>query len=194
MKRIQTVNKINRYYYIYILLPKGVAFAWAASLTLFCKGGTFMITNLNERQLKFVDYFLQTGNAAEAARRAGYSEKYAGQNADKLLKNKDIAEYLKKRSQDINADRIADLQEILTHVTEILRGEIGERITIHEKQKGKRTVTQEIRKSATLKDRLKAAEILLKRFDITGNDDKIEIVNFCFEREILDDTEKSNAE
>ena len=153
-----------------------------------------MITNLTERQLKFADYFLQTGNAAEAARRAGYSEKYAGQNADKLLKNKDIAEYLKKRSQDIDTERIADLQEILTHVTEILRGKIGERITIYEKQKGKKTVIQEIRKSATLKDRLKAAEILLKRFDVIGNDDKIEIINFCFERENLDDTEKSNTE
>ena len=32
---------------------------------------------LTEKQQRFVDYFIETGNAAEAARKAGYSEKTA---------------------------------------------------------------------------------------------------------------------
>lgn len=41
---------------------------------------------MTERQKKFAEYYAQCGNAAQSAIQAGYSEKYAGQNADKLLK------------------------------------------------------------------------------------------------------------
>ena len=36
-------------------------------------------------------------NATQAAIRAGYSEKYAGQNADKLIKNTNIAAAIQSR-------------------------------------------------------------------------------------------------
>lgn len=41
---------------------------------------------MNERQRRFADEFIKLGNATQAAINAGYSEKYAGANADKLLK------------------------------------------------------------------------------------------------------------
>ena len=45
---------------------------------------------LKERQIKFVEEYLKDLNASAAAIRAGYSKKYAGVNADKLLKNTKI--------------------------------------------------------------------------------------------------------
>ena len=46
---------------------------------------------LTPKQKAFADYYIECGNAAEAARRAGYEKRYAGQNADKLLKNTNIS-------------------------------------------------------------------------------------------------------
>lgn len=53
---------------------------------------------LKPRQQKFVDEFIANqGNATKAAISAGYSEKYAGANADKLLKNTKINVAIKER-------------------------------------------------------------------------------------------------
>lgn len=46
---------------------------------------------MNERH----EYYASCGNAAEAARRAGYSEKTARQQGERLLTNVDILAYVK---------------------------------------------------------------------------------------------------
>ncbi len=54
-------------------------------------------TKLNARQQKFCDEYLIDLNATQAAIRAGYTSKYANTNANKLLQNTTIAEYIAKR-------------------------------------------------------------------------------------------------
>lgn len=66
---------------------------------------------MNERQKRFAEYYAQSGNAAQSAVKAGYSEKYAGQNADKLLKNTNIAEYIKQLAEKAQDDRIMTAKE-----------------------------------------------------------------------------------
>lgn len=61
---------------------------------------------MNERQKKFAEYYAQSGNAARSAVKAGYSEKYAAQNADKLLKNTNISEYIRQLSEKAQDERI----------------------------------------------------------------------------------------
>ena len=61
---------------------------------------------MTARQKKFSEYYAQCGNAAQSAIQAGYSEKYAGQNADKLLKNTNITEYIKQLTAKAQTDRI----------------------------------------------------------------------------------------
>lgn len=61
---------------------------------------------MTARQKKFAEYYAQCGNAAQSAIQAGYSEKYAGQNADKLLKNTNIVEYIKQLTAKAQSDRI----------------------------------------------------------------------------------------
>lgn len=61
---------------------------------------------MQERQKKFAEYYVQCGNATESAVKAGYSEKYAGTNADKLLKNTNIAEYIKELTDKVHDKRI----------------------------------------------------------------------------------------
>ncbi len=66
---------------------------------------------MTERQKKFAEYYAQCGNAAQSAIQAGYSEKYAGQNADKLLKNTNIADYIRELTEAAQTARIMTARE-----------------------------------------------------------------------------------
>ena len=76
---------------------------------------------LNERQKRFADYFLETGNAAEAARRAGYAAKCGR----KLKKLPQVEEYLGERIAGLDAGRMASAEEVLSYLTRVMRGEEG---------------------------------------------------------------------
>ena len=64
------------------------------------------MAGLTPRQQKFCDEYLKHPVATDAAIKAGYSEKYAGQNADKLLKNTNVREYLNRIQGQINQTNI----------------------------------------------------------------------------------------
>ena len=126
---------------------------------------------LKPRQQKFVDEFIANqGNATKAAISAGYSEKYAGANADKLLKNTNVSKYIEKITEEIANNRIAKAEEILEFLTATLRGEVTEEVVVGGFGK---SVTEKIVKNVDLKDRLKAAELLGKRYRLFT--DKVEV-------------------
>lgn len=85
-----------------------------------------MKDELNARQRKFAEYYVQSGNAAESARRAGYSEKFAAQNADKLLKNTNISEYIKELSERLKDERIMTAKDRQVLLSDIARDEENE--------------------------------------------------------------------
>lgn len=55
---------------------------------------------LNDRQRRFCDEYLKDLNATQAAIRAKYSSKTAGQIGERLLRNVEVAKYLKERMAD----------------------------------------------------------------------------------------------
>lgn len=79
------------------------------------------MAKLTERQKRFADEYLKIGNASEASKRAGYSRKYAGTNADKLLKNTNVAEYIESRNRELNRNNIAEMQEVKEFWTDTMR-------------------------------------------------------------------------
>ena len=96
---------------------------------------------MNIRQQAFCDYYLQTGNATEAAIKAGYSEKTARAIGAENLTKLDIQKYLAEHAKKAHRERIATAEEILEFLSDTVRdGEVGR------------------------KDRLKAAELLGKRY------------------------------
>ena len=96
---------------------------------------------MNVRQQKFCDYYLQSGNATDAAIKAGYSEKTAYSIGQRLLKNVEIEKYNTEHQQKAHKERIATAEEILEFLSDTVRDdEVGR------------------------KDRLKAAELLGKRY------------------------------
>lgn len=56
---------------------------------------------MNARQQRFIDAFVATGNASEAARQAGYSSKAPGQIGEKLLKIPEIAAAIAARQAEL---------------------------------------------------------------------------------------------
>lgn len=82
-----------------------------------------MKNKLNARQKKFAEYYAQSGNAAESARLAGYSEKFAAQNADKLLKNTNVFKYIKELSDKLKDERIMSAKDRQVALSDIARSE-----------------------------------------------------------------------
>lgn len=76
---------------------------------------------MNQRQRKFTEFYIQCGNASEAAKKSGYSEKYAAQNADKLLKNTNIQTYLKELQEQIQDENILTAKERQLMLSEIAK-------------------------------------------------------------------------
>lgn len=98
-----------------------------------------MGNGLTLKQQRFVDEYIATGNATEAARRAGY-KKPNPQGNENLLKPI-IQQEIANRTKDIQSAKIATARERQEFWTAIMRGEDAE---------------------AEMKDRLKASELLGK--------------------------------
>lgn len=130
---------------------------------------------LTEKQKRFVDYFIETGNASEAARKAGYSAKYAAQNTDKLLKNTNIATAIEARLKQLESERIADATEVLQFLTAAMRGEIREDVVVTEMICDGVSEARIMDKQLSAKDRVKAAELLGKRYGLQTDKMQIEL-------------------
>lgn len=79
---------------------------------------------LTERQRRFAEYYLQLGNASEAAEKAGFKRSYA-QGAKRQPA---VQDYMHDRLRRAQEKDIASANEVLEFLTEVMRGEIeGER-------------------------------------------------------------------
>ena len=130
-----------------------------------------MICNETDRkQKRFADYYIELGNATEAARKAGYSSKTAKSIGQENLTKPDIKSYIKERLDEKDAERIASQDEILEFLTAVMRGEKTEQIPV-----GLGEGAQQLEdKDPYLKDRVKAAELLGKRHSMWT--DKVDMV------------------
>ena len=117
---------------------------------------------MTERQKRFCDEYLIDLNATQAAIRAGYSEKYANTNAPKLLRNTAIKAFISARMAEKETKLIADQDEVLKYLTAVMRGESGAHVLARDMTGADRV----IKKPPDEKERLKAAELLGKRYGL----------------------------
>lgn len=131
---------------------------------------------LTEKQKRFCDEYLIDLNATQAAIRAGYSKKTANKASDWLNErsqekpsskyNKAIKEYIDARMAEKEAELIADQDEVLKYLTSVLRGESQSTEIVVEGTGDGCSEARTIEKSPSEKDRLKAAELLGKRYGL----------------------------
>lgn len=107
-----------------------------------------MDRKLTPKQKAFADYYIELGNATEAAIRAGYNKKTARQIGSMNLTKVDIKQYIDERLKSIEDARIAKGEEVLQYLTKVMRGEEKDQFGL----------------DASLQDRTKAAELLGKRY------------------------------
>ena len=119
---------------------------------------------LTNRQKAFADYYIELGNATEAARRAGYKGKNVNKIASENLAKLDIKQYIDERMAIIESERIAKAEEVLQYLTRVLRGEETEQVVVIESTGDFMSEARLIDKELSAKDKLKAAELLGKRY------------------------------
>ena len=102
---------------------------------------------LTPKQKKFCDEYLKLGNATQAAKNAGYSEKTVYRTGADNLKVPHILDYINARQEQIASKDIADIEEIMKYLTDVMRGKIKDQFDL----------------DASLSERTKAAQELLKR-------------------------------
>ena len=119
---------------------------------------------LTEKQRRFVDYYVETGNASEAARRAGYSEKTAGWTGQENLQKPTIKAAIDARLKDLEDKRIAKADEVMQFLTSTLRGEVKEERVVVEGTGEGRSDARIIKVQVSARDRLEAAKSMLKRY------------------------------
>lgn len=117
---------------------------------------------MNAKQKRFCDEYLVDLNATQAAIRAGYKEKTAYSMGQRLLKNVEIKHYIDSVIEELHSQRTADAQEVIEYLTAVMRGEHKDQ-TLRFVGDG---VQQLINIAVPARDRLKAAELLGKRYGL----------------------------
>jgi len=134
---------------------------------------------LTIKQKKFADEYIISGNAYQAAIKAGYSENYAKNAGFKMVENNGrISAYIEERMKELEDKAVAKQDEVLKYLTSVMRGEEIEPILINDGDYKQRI--DEVPLSA--KDRIKAAELLGKRYGTwTDKVDMTSDLNIIFE-------------
>ena len=143
------------------------------------------MTKITLKQQRFADEYIITGNATQAAIKAGYSQKYANTNANKLLQNTTIKKHIDERLAQLESEKIASQQEVLSYLSSVMRGEMTEQTLKSVGESGQ--VIAEIDVGA--KDRIKAAELLGKRYKLWTDKSEVDVtgtVVFMNEDDIQD--------
>lgn len=117
---------------------------------------------MTERQKRFCDEYLIDLNATQAAIRAGYSERTANRIASENLSKPDIQQYISEQLERMHSELTADAQEVMEYLTGVMRGQSNSHVLAFVGE-GCQTV---IKKPPDEKERLKAAELLGKRYGL----------------------------
>lgn len=121
---------------------------------------------LTDKQKLFYQEYLIDANATQSAVRAGYSKKTAYSQGQRLLKKVEGRKYLDELMAEKEKHLIADQDEVLKYLTSVLRGESqSTEIVVLGTGEGC-SEARTILKEPSEKDRLKAAELLGKRYGI----------------------------
>lgn len=121
---------------------------------------------MTAKMQRFCDEYLIDLNATQAAIRAGYSEKTAYSIGQENLKKPEIKNYIAERMAEKEAALIADQDEVLKYLTKVLRGQTQSEIVVVEGTGEGCSEARTMQKAPDEKERLRAAELLGKRYGL----------------------------
>lgn len=109
---------------------------------------------MRQRKEEFVQHYLVTKNATEAAKRCGYSEKSAYNQGYRLMNDDEVSEMLAKELSDSKERNLRDHDSIIERLKEEALGDVG---------------------GHTAGSRVKALELLMKYYQMIDSSQKIDI-------------------
>jgi len=128
---------------------------------------------LTEKQKRFVVEYIKDYNATQAAIRAGYSEQTAYSQGNRLLKKVEIKKAIKELQDEIRKKNIAEAIEVEEFLSLAMRGKIEEEVVVTENIGDYESRARIIKKQLSAKERIKAAELLGKRYALFA--DKVDM-------------------
>lgn len=121
---------------------------------------------MTPRQRKFCDEYLISGNGTDAAIKAGYSPKTAKQIATENLSKPDLRAYIDAKLEEISSAKTANAKEVMEYLTSVMRGESTSEIVVVEGVGDGCSEARTMNKAPDEKERLKAAELIGKRYGL----------------------------
>ena len=122
---------------------------------------------MTEKQKRFCDEYLIDCNATRAYL-AAYpgvkNSEVARKNGSRLLTYDDVKQYVQERLEAISEAKIATAQEVMEYLTAVMRGESRADVVVVEGEGDGLSRARCLQKAPDEKERLKAAELLGKRF------------------------------
>lgn len=131
---------------------------------------------MTDRQQKFADEYIIDCNASRAYMAAYPNVKknsVAGAAGARLLKNVRIKAYIEGKLDEISSNKTAKATEVMEYLTSVLRGESKSSVVVIEGYGDGCSEAKIIKKPPDEKERLKAAELLGKRYSLFT--DKVDV-------------------
>ena len=119
------------------------------------------MAKLSQQRKKFAQKYRELGNATQAAIQAGYSERTARSQGQRLLTNVDIQKYLADLNKKSEKRNIATVDDILEELTKIAMGQTEEEVVYLAQETGNIVGTKKRPDDAT---RIRAMSEILKRY------------------------------
>lgn len=124
---------------------------------------------MTEKQKKFCDEYLIDCNATRAYKTVYQnvkSDEVARKAGSRLMTNVDVKKYIADRMEEIRSEKTADAQEVIEYLTSVLRGKSSSTEVVVEGTGDGCSEARTIEKAPSEKERLKAAELLGKRYGL----------------------------
>lgn len=131
---------------------------------------------MTEKQKRFADEYLIDLNGTRAYKVAYpkvKNDETASANASRMLRIAKVKTYINEQLEKMHNEKTADAQEVLEYLTAVLRGESKSEIVVVEGIGDGCSSASRMEKAPDEKERLKAAELLGKRYSLFT--DKVDV-------------------
>lgn len=127
---------------------------------------------LNQRQKLFASEYIKLGNGTQAAIKAGYSERTASSQSERLLRNVEIKRFIQAEVDKMHNENIMDAKEALSILSDIARGKRDEEVLMMNPLTGE---VERLMKKADNNTVIKAIVEILKRYPTAKQSEKLEL-------------------
>lgn len=132
---------------------------------------------MTDKQKRFADEYLIDCNATRAYKVAYPNVKkdeVARVNGSRMLTNANVKKYIEEQLAKIKSEKVADAQEVMEYLTSVMRGESQSEEIVVEGCGDGFSEARTIEKAPSEKDKLKAAELLGKRYSLYTDKFKVD--------------------